>query len=127
QRRVPRAVLLLALDAVRRLAQLLDCIPQTLLDVLVGRHACRERDRAAAADQLVVDLARGLERVADVVPQVLVVQRALDVRSRAARFVQYFVCRLGHPSDVLSLGSQRLRTLPQSSQTMRSRARTTVR
>src|SRR5438874_518895 len=49
QCRVARAVLLLALDTVGCLAQLLDCVLQPLLDVLVGRHARGERDRAAAA------------------------------------------------------------------------------
>src|SRR5205814_3005163 len=61
ERRIPRAVLLLALDAVCRLAQLVDGLPQPLLDVLVGRHARREGNRAAAADQLVVNLPCGLE------------------------------------------------------------------
>ena len=81
-------MLLLSLNAIGGLAELVDRVLQPLLDLLVGRDTCRERDRPAPADELVVDLASGFEGVADVRPQLLVVHRTLDVRSRAARLVQ---------------------------------------
>ena len=81
-------MLLLSLDAIGRLPELVDRLLQALLDVLVRGHTGRQRDRAAPAEELVVDLASGLERVADVVPQVLVGDGALEVRTRSTRLVQ---------------------------------------
>src|SRR5262249_46551937 len=93
-----------------------------LLDVLVRRDTRRNRNRAAAADELVVDLARGLERVAHVLAELLVRQRPLDVRARAARPLQQPVCRLRHSPVVLSLGVSPVRARGQSLQTGRSYA-----
>src|SRR5215468_9440848 len=88
QRRVARRVLLLSLNTVGGLPELLDRIAQPVLDLLVGRDAGRHRDRAATAEQLVVDLAGRLERVADVLPQLLVGDGPLDVGPGASRPVQ---------------------------------------
>src|SRR5207247_2522157 len=88
QRRVARAVLLLALDAVGRRAELVDRVAEVILDLLVGRDARGQRNRSPAAEQLVVHLASGLERAADVVTQILVRDRPLDVGPGAPRPVQ---------------------------------------
>ena len=60
-------VLLLALQPVGRVPQVLDRLLELLADVVVGRDARRQRDRTAAAEQLVVELLRGDERAHHVV------------------------------------------------------------
>jgi len=60
QRRVACAVVLLALDSIRCLTQLVEGLPQSLLDLLVGGNACGDWNRSATADELVVDHSRRL-------------------------------------------------------------------
>ena len=85
QAAVAALVLLLALHAVGRLAQLGDRRAQLVLDVLVGGDARRDAGHAAVADQLVVDRACRLVRVPHVVAQLVVVERAIDIRFDGAR------------------------------------------
>ena len=74
-----RAVLLLPLHAVGGLAQVIDRALEVLLDVLVGGDPRGDRRRRAAAQQLVVDVARGCDRALDVLADLLVLQRPGDV------------------------------------------------
>src|SRR5262249_51493518 len=76
-------------------------------------------------EQFVVDLPGGLEGVPDVVAKILVRERALDVRTSVSSPFQYLVSRLAHPSVVLSLGWQAVRTREESSQTSRFRRQPT--
>src|SRR5207244_11494568 len=56
----------------------------------------------AAADELAVEILGGRERAHDVVAQLLVLQRALDVRFDVVRCVVDLVLRLGHAGSILS-------------------------
>jgi hypothetical protein len=91
-------VVLLALDAVGRGAEVVDRLLQLLLDVLVRGDTRGDRRHPALADELVVDLARGRERGEQVVAHVLVGHGALDVRPHLLDPI----LRLGHPRSVLS-------------------------
>src|SRR5581483_3574178 len=73
-----------------------------VLEVSVGRDALRDTGDAAVADQLVVDRARGLVRVANVVAQLRVLEGALEVRFHRRRRVRDLVRRLGHGQAFLS-------------------------
>src|SRR5262249_26024177 len=117
QHRVSRAVVLLSLDASGRFGQLVERFSQPVLDVLVRCDTRGDRNRAAAADELVVDLTRGLERVAHVLTELLVRQRALDVRTCAPGPLQQPVSRLCHSPVVLSLGVSPARYRGKSLQT----------
>ena len=100
----------LALHAVGRLAQLGDRRAEVVLDVLVGRDARRDTRDAALADQLVVDRTCRLVRVPHVVAQLLVVERAIDIRFDIAGRVRDLVFRLGHIRRFLSVAGKELST-----------------
>src|SRR6266536_2189500 len=89
---VASLVLFLPLDPVGRRAEILDRRAELVLDVLVAGNLARDCGHAAAADQLVVDVARGRERAAEVVAQLFVLDRPLHI----GRDVCNTVFRLGH-------------------------------
>src|SRR5262249_54534100 len=80
QRRVPPGVILLPLQAVTRPPEVIDRVAQLVANVVVGRDAARERDRALLADQVRVDLAGAPEGAKHFLAQLLVCHRPLDVR-----------------------------------------------
>jgi hypothetical protein len=84
---------LLALDPDRGLFEVVDHLANGLLDLLVGRDACRDRARPPGADELVVDLARRGDRALDVLADFLVLKSPLHVRLRVVQPV----LRVGHP------------------------------
>ena len=94
--------LLLALQPVRSAAQIVDRVLQLVADVVVGCDACRERDGAAAADQLVVELLRRGECAHHVLAQLLVRHRPIDIRFDVPCCVVDLVSRLAHVRWILS-------------------------
>src|SRR5581483_11509119 len=96
-------VLLAALQPARRLTQLVDRGAKVVLDLGVPGDARGDAGHAAGADQLVIDLACRRVRLLHVVTKLLVVQRAVDVRLRAAGDSCDSVLGLGHAPLVLSL------------------------
>ena len=56
QRGVPAGVVLLALEPVSGVPQVVDGVAQLVANLVVRRDTRRDRDRAAAAEQLVVEL-----------------------------------------------------------------------
>src|SRR5262249_22540834 len=90
ERRIAGAVLLLALHPVGGGPKLVEGLLQLVLDLLVGREPRRDPRHAAVADQLVVDVTRGLEGRLHVFAELLVADGALDVRLHVA-------CRAGNP------------------------------
>ena len=80
QRGVAPLVLLLALDPVRGRTEVFDRRAELVLDLSVARDLAGDPGHAPAAHQLVVDIARGGEGAADVLAELLVLDRPLDVR-----------------------------------------------
>src|SRR5205807_5852010 len=87
-----------ALEPVGGAAQVLDRRAQVLLDLLVGGDAGGHARRSAAAQELLVDLTRGSEGALQVIAQVLVLQRPLDV----GLGVGNSVFRVGHSGSPFS-------------------------
>ena len=95
-------MVLLALEPVGCVAEIVDRGLQLVADLLVGGDACRQRDGAAAADQLVVELTSCPERAHHVVAQLLVRHRPLNVGFDVPCCVVDLVLRLGHARWILS-------------------------
>jgi hypothetical protein len=96
-------VILLALDAVRSRPHLLDRLPQVVLDLLVRRRAHGGGGQVAVPQQLGVDVTRRLERFLQVVVEVVVVERTVDIRLHRVGCVVEPVLGFGHSARPFGL------------------------
>src|SRR3972149_5258388 len=103
QHAVAGGVRLPALQPVGRVAQLVDRLAQVLLDVLVGGDLRGRLADTVAGGEVPVDLPRGGVRLAQAVPQLLVVERPVDVRPHGVHAVEELVLSLGHGARPFAL------------------------
>ena len=92
----------LALEPVGRAPQIVDRGPELVADLVVGGDSRGERDGAAGADQLGVEILRRRERAHHVFAQLLVVHRTFDVGFDVLRCVVDLVSCLDHACSILS-------------------------